>query len=144
MSALLKRIKADQLAARKAARKEEALLLTTLLGEAGPSGNAEVTDEQVQKVVQKFVKNLNEMIGYTTNPIVVERMKYEAEVLEKYLPAQLSEDELRSAIRQALANLKEDGVSGPKAVGMVMKELSTHYKGQYDGKTASTIVKEMV
>lgn len=144
MSELLNRIKEDQVAARKAGNKNEAVVLTTLLGEAGPSGNSTVDDEQVQKVVQKFIKNLNDVIGFTANPEVQERMKYEIKILERYMPAQLSESQLRGAIKQALTRLQSQGVTGPKCVGMVMKELSTHYKGQFDGKVASNIVKEMV
>lgn len=143
MSELLKKIKADQVAARKAKQTLEATVLTTLLGEAGPSGKDTVTDEQVQKVVQKFLKNLHDVIGYTANPEVQERMKQEIAILERYQPAQMSEDEIRAFVTEALADLGDIEPAGKK-VGMVMKQLTEKHKGQYDGKTASAIVKEMV
>lgn len=142
MSELLAKIKADQVTARKAGDKETATVLTTLLGEAGPSGNGTVTDEQVQKVVQKFLKNLRDVIGYTANPAIQERMKNEIAILEKYQPAQLSEDEIRAFVTEVTADLGD--VPAGKRVGMVMKQLTEKYKGQYDGKVASNIVKEMV
>jgi len=142
MSELLKQIKADQVAARKAKDKNKAVILTTLLGEASPGGNNVVTDEKVQAVIKKFLKNLHDVIGYTANPEIQDRMKYEISVLTEYLPAQLSDEQLRTAVREALASLND--VEGNRKVGMVMKQLKEKYDGQYDGKTASSIVKEMV
>ena len=141
MSELLKQIKADQVTARKARNTQEATVLTTLLGEAGPSGNDTVSDEQVQKVVQKFLKNLHDVIGYTVNPEVQDRMKEEIKILERYRPAQLTEDEIRAFVTEAIADLGD--VPSGKKVGMVMKQLTEKHKGQYDGKVASQIVKEL-
>ncbi|SRR6056297_2223307 len=142
MSELLKQIKADQVAARKARNTEEATVLTTLLGEASPSGTGTVTDEDVTKVVQKFLKNLRDVIGYTANPEVQERMKNEIAILERYQPAQLTEDDIRAFVTEVVADLGD--VPSGKKVGMVMKQLTEQHKGQYDGKVASQIVKEMV
>ena len=142
MSELLKQIKADQVAARKARNTQEATVLTTLLGEAGPSGNDVVTDEQVTKVVQKFLKNLHDVIGYTANPEVQDRMKEEIAILERYQPAQLTEDKIRQFATEALADLADEPAG--KRVGMVMKQLTEKYRGQYDGKVASQIVKDLV
>jgi uncharacterized protein YqeY len=142
MSELLKQIKADQVAARKARNTQEATVLTTLLGEAGPSGNDVVTDEQVTKVVQKFLKNLHDVIGYTANSEVQDRMKEEIAILERYQPAQLTEDKIRQFATEALADLADEPAG--KRVGMVMKQLTEKYRGQYDGKVASQIVKDLV
>ena len=142
MSKLLERIRADQIAARRAKNTFNATALTTLLGEASPSGNETVTDEQVTKVVQKFLKNLKELIGYTDDLEVQVAARNEIALLEKYQPQQLTEDQLRAFISHTVAGL--DNVPEPKRVGMVMKALTTNHKGQYDGKIASAIVKEMV
>jgi len=142
MSELLKQIKADQLSARKAGRKHEATVLTTLLGEASPSGTQIVTDEHVQGVIKKFLKNLRDVMGYTANPEVQDRMKDEISILERYQPKQLTEDELRRFISVTLDEIGD--VPAQKQVGMVMKELTAKYKGQYDGKVASQLVKKMV
>ena len=142
MSALLEKIRADQVAARKARDTFKATVLTTLLGEASPSGKESVTDEQVTKVVQKFLKNLREVIGFTNDIEVQAKMQSEIFILEQYQPKQLSEQELRSFISTTIAELSD--IEGPRKTGMVMKELTAKYKGQFDGKTASAIVKEMV
>lgn len=132
----------DQVAARKAGDKETATVLTTLLGEAGPSGNGTVTDEQVQKVIQGFLTNLRDVIGFTANPEVQARMKNEITVLEKYQPAQMSEDEIRAFAAEVGTNLGDLTVD--KKVGMVMKQLTEKHKGEYNGKVAGKIVREMV
>ncbi|ADM79885.1 hypothetical protein phiAS5_ORF0042 [Aeromonas phage phiAS5] len=65
---LLEQIKQDQIAARKSADrttdigKMKISALTTLIGEASPAGNATASDEDVLKVIRKFVKNLDETI----------------------------------------------------------------------------------
>jgi len=60
----------------------------------------------------------------------------EIEVIERYLPKQLSEDEARAAIAQIIDEL---GLSSKKELGRVMKEVRARYPGQIDGKLASTI-----
>lgn len=60
----------------------------------------------------------------------------EIEVIERYLPKQLSEDEARAAIAQIIDEL---GLSSKKELGKVMKEIRARYPGQIDGKLASTI-----
>ncbi len=65
----------------------------------------------------------------------------EIEVIERYLPKQLSEDEARAAIA---AIIDELGLSSPKELGQVMKELKARYPGQVDGKLASSIARELL
>lgn len=60
----------------------------------------------------------------------------EIEVIERYLPKQLSEEEARAAIAQIIDEL---GLSSKKELGKVMKEVRARYPGQIDGKLASTI-----
>ncbi|AUE22781.1 hypothetical protein Ah1_00263 [Aeromonas phage Ah1] len=66
---LLEQLKKDQIALRKSEEritevgKLKINALTTLIGESSPAGNATVTDEQVQAVIRKFVKNLDEAIS---------------------------------------------------------------------------------
>jgi uncharacterized protein YqeY len=141
MSALLEQIRADQLAARKAGMKENATTLTTLLGEASPSGTATVNDDQVLRVVQKFVKNIKETMGYTNNQEVIDRMNLEIIVLEKYIPTQLTADEIRSFASKVLVTL--EGMRDEKKFGEVMKQLAAAYRGRYEGKLAMAVVAGM-
>lgn len=135
MSTLLQKIKEDQVAARKAGDKFEATVLTTLLGEAGPSGTQEVTDQDVQGTVVKFIKNIEGVIGFVHSSDTQAKMRREVEILERYLPKQLTEDELRVIVVNYIKH------HGCDTVGGVMKMLKQEYDKRYDGKTASQIAK---
>ena len=135
MSKLLEKIKKDQLDARRERDSFTTAALTTLLGEASPSGREEVIDEQVEKVVQKFVKNLRESIGYVKDPNKQKDYEREIKIFEKYLPQQLSENELKGIIHGLIDS------NECKSIGDVMKSLNKDYKGRFDGKMASSLAK---
>lgn len=65
----------------------------------------------------------------------------EIEVIERYLPKQLSEDEIREAVT---AIIEELGLSTKKELGRVMKEVKARYPGQVDGKLASSIAGQLL
>ncbi|MDH3728882.1 MAG: GatB/YqeY domain-containing protein, partial [Myxococcales bacterium] len=69
--------------------------------------------------------------------------KEEAEigVVERYLPTQLTEDEAREAIAAIVADL---GAGSKKDLGKVMKEVMARYRGQIDGKLASSIAGQLL
>lgn len=136
MSELLAQIKADQVQARKDGDKSTATALTTLLGEAGPSGKETVTDQQVQAVVKKFIKNLDEMLGYTEDKQAHYRIKSEINLYKQYLPKQIEGGELEELIENLIT------YDGCDNIGKVMKALNGAYSGQFDGKAASTIAKK--
>lgn len=137
MSKLLDKIKKDRLTAMKQGDKIVATQLTTLLGEASPSGNQEVTDQDVEKVVQKFAKNAKEMLKYTEDAQKKYGIEWEIILYESYLPKQLTEQELRFKITELISQ-------GCDNIGKVMGQLNQQHKGQFDGKVASQIVKELI
>ena len=61
--------------------------------------------------------------------------------LERYLPAQASEDDLRQAIRELVA---ERGLAGPSGIGPVMKEMMKRFGGAADGATVNRIAREIL
>jgi uncharacterized protein len=65
----------------------------------------------------------------------------EAEVISSYLPEQMSDDELREIVGNAVA---ESGASSPQEMGKVMGLVMPHVKGRADGKRVSATVKEML
>lgn len=100
-----------------------------------------LTDEQIQDVIRRQVKQLLDAKqdfekGGRTD--LIEQTEKEVAILEAYLPAQLSEDEIRNRITVILGD-KKDMQMGP-AVGLVMKEL----KGIADGATVKKIVGEIL
>ena len=131
---LIEQIKQKQIAARKAG-SAEASLLTTLLGEAamvGKNAGRETTDQEVVAVVKKFIKNIDETVsalssrGQDAASFLAERS-----VLERFLPLQLTE--------LALVNIAQNHKSMPE----FMKFLKENHAGQYDGKLASIVAKNI-
>ena len=147
---LLNDIKAKQLELRKAQmhdkidRGVEISLLTTLFSEASVPGKAaqrESTDAEVIAVIKKFVKNNDECMmsaGSRRDSDWHDRLSIERDVLNLFLPKQLTADELKEIIGGFVA---ANGIAGPKGTGLVMKMLKEQYEGLYDGKVASDIVK---
>jgi uncharacterized protein YqeY len=135
MSELLKQIKLDQVAARKLSDTITAGILTTLLGEASPSGKDTTTDAKVLAVIKKFVKNLNETVPLMTNPIDIGIGWLEISILKEYLPKQIEGSSLENLIYDLI---NHDGCDN---LGKVMKALNGAFGGQFDGKEASKIAK---
>jgi uncharacterized protein len=135
---LLQTIKEDALRARKSRVAVEASLLTTLGSEAAMvgknAGNRETTDEEVQAVVRKFLKNNAEALTVVVGD---GRALYEEEraILQRYVPAELTEDELRAEISQM-------GEVGPKDMGRVMGALNAKYAGRVNGKMVAELLKQ--
>lgn len=136
MSELLKQIREDQLQARKIGDKLGATILTTLIGEASPSGNETTDDKQVEQVIRKFSKGVKEMLQHTTDAQKQHSLESELAMYEKYLPKQLTEKELEGIIMSEVATASN--------VGVIMGHLKANYAGQYDGKLASKVAKNLV
>ena len=95
--------------------------------EQSASGKVDLTDGDIVKVVKKLIEGVKET---TNNP-------EELAVYTEYLPKQLSESEIRTVI----SVLKQSGLTN---LGDYMKHFKTQYDGLYDGKTLSSLVKEML
>ena len=65
----------------------------------------------------------------------------EAEVLDRYLPQQLTDDELTQIVAEAIA---ETGAEGPRGLGAVMKVVGPQTKGRADGKRVSDEVRRQL
>lgn len=150
MSSLLSTIRTDQLAARKEHNAPATALLTTLLSEAsmpGKNAGRESTEAEVAAVIKKFLNGVDETlkaIGPGNEHFVDDRvaiLSYERDLLNKYLPKQLTEAELRVIITDFIDIL---GDSSPKAMGKIMGMIKNQYAGTYDGTLASKILKELL
>ncbi|MBR3222621.1 MAG: GatB/YqeY domain-containing protein [Kiritimatiellae bacterium] len=100
----------------------------------------EMTDEAVVSVVAKGVKQREESIAQfmaAGRAELAEGEKSEMEFLRRYLPTQLSEDEVSAVVKAVVAEL---GATSKKDMGRVMKEVMTRVKGQADGKLVSKLV----
>ena len=107
-------------------------------------GQKELSDEDVLGVISKEVKQRRDSIEDFKKggrDDLVAEAEAEIAVLMEYLPQQLSEDEVRNLVKEAIA---ASGAASPKDMGKVMKELMPKVKGRADGKLVNGIVKELL
>ena len=119
--------------------KNEILLFKTAEG-----GSKDVTDGDILKMVQKLVKQRRETAQvYADNgrPELAENELAEAAVMEKYLPKQLSAEELQTKIREIVA---EVGATSIKDMGKVMGLATKRLAGTADGRAISAAVKDLL
>jgi len=101
-----------------------------------------LSDEEIEKVIAREVKKRNESMSvYEQNgrAELAETERKEAEVLAKYLPEQLGEDEIRAAVTAKIAELS---ASGPQAMGQVIGAVKQQLGNTADGAMVAKIVKE--
>ncbi len=108
-------------------------------------GSGKVLDEAGEiKLLQKLVKQRQDSLNIFKNQgrhDLAEVEEQEIEVISRYLPKQLSSDELKPIISEIIA---KTGASGMKDMGKVMGMASAQLAGQANGKTLSGIVKELL
>jgi hypothetical protein len=104
----------------------------------------ELDEAGMQAVLQREVKTRQEAIAdaeKAQRPDLAAATHAELAVVQAYLPAQLSPDELEQITRQAIA---ATGAAGPQDMGRVMKEIMPKVQGRADGKTVNEIVRRLL
>ena len=114
-------------------------ILRVVLAEFSRDGK-ELTDEQALKEITKLAKNTKEIIKNSVGD-AKDIAIIELEILNRYLPQQMSEEELTEKI-QNFINFNQ--ISTMKEMGKIMGYLSGKFKGKYDGRMASNIVKGLL
>ena len=102
----------------------------------------ELSDEEVISVVTKEIKSRNDSIkefAKGNRDDLISKTKSEIEILNKYLPEQLTDEEVLKIIDTAFDDIKPES---PKDMGKIMKEVSPKLKGRYDMGKVSAIIKE--
>src|SRR5882757_864124 len=110
---------------------------------AGKSAR-ELSDEEVLRVLSREGKKRREAAeAYDTagRDQLAARERAEGEVLDRYLPAQLGDDELTTLVRSAIV---ESGASTPRDMGAVMKIVQPQVAGRADGKRVSDEVRRQL
>ena len=105
---------------------------------------SQLVDDEVIEVVSSEVKKRKEAIlefEKGKRQDLVEKERRELEILQKYLPEQLSEEEIRELAKEAIDKI---GAKELKEMGKVMAELMPKIKGKADGGLVSKIVKELL
>lgn len=115
-----------------------------LLLAATEKGGGESTEEAGIKMLQKLVKQRKEsaeLYAAQGRNDLADPELAEAAIIEKYLPKQLTEDELKPIIQALIAQI---GATGPQDMGKVMGAASKELVGKADGKTISLVVKQLL
>jgi uncharacterized protein YqeY len=118
------------------------MLLSAITNEEVSGKAARVlTDAEIITVLSREAKKRREAVDAyiaAKRTDLADKEKAEGEVIAEYLPAQLSEDEIKKMIADAIA---ETGANGPAGMGLVMKVLSPKIAGKADGGVVSGLVK---
>ena len=111
---------------------------------SGKSEDIPLTDEEITEVVFNEVKKRKEAIELYEKgdrQELADKEKKEAEILQKYLPEQLTEEEVKKLVKEAITKV---GAKEQKDMGKVMAELMPQVKGKADGGLVSKVVKELL
>ena len=146
MNTLEAKIQLDLMAAMKGHQENTVAALRTvktLIMEVrtAPKGKKDLDDNDIVKLIQKLVKERQESMDIYSKAgrhDLADKEQQEMFVLKNYLPNMLDEDELKLAIDRLITDLNAKSM---KDMGAIMKALSERYPNQYDGKVASTYIR---
>ena len=115
-----------------------------LLFKTSEGGSKEVTDGDILNMIRKLVKQRKEAAEQYTaagRQELADNELAEAAVLERYLPKQLSVEEVKAKVQEIIAQV---GATSIKEMGKVMGVANKALAGLSDGRTISTVVKELL
>lgn len=142
---IMTELKAAMLAKDEASlRSLRAVKAAILLAKTSEGGGGELKEEDEIKLLQKLVKQRKdslEIFQQQNRTDLAKKEEEEIAVIEKFLPKQMSADELKEEIAKIIAST---GASSPADMGKVMGVASKQFAGKADGKTISAIVKELL
>jgi len=141
MSLLQARLQSELTTARKAQDKAATLLLGTTLSEVKNRAielKRDLTDDDVIDVIRKGIKKRREsveMFEKGGRQELADKERAEVGLLERYLPAQVDPEEIRAAVKLAIA-------TGANNVGAVMGKVMPQFKGRAEGSAINAIARE--
>ena len=115
-----------------------------LLAQTESGAKEDISEEEEIKLLQRLVKQRKDSASIYTEQgraDLAEPELLQAAVIEKFLPAQLSETEVEAVVAKIIA---DNDASGMASMGKVMGLVSAELAGKADGKTISTIVKKLL
>jgi hypothetical protein len=128
----------------KAIRSLRAIKAAIILAKTSEGAGGEIKEEDEIKLLQKLVKQRKdslEIFQQQNRSDLAQKEQEEIEVIEKFLPKQLSPEELKEAVAKIIA---ETGASSAADMGKVMGAATKQLAGKADGKTISALVKELL
>lgn len=104
----------------------------------------ELNDERILKIITSEIKKRKDAIELYSKggrEDLAQKEQEEITLFESYLPQQLSDEELQTALKELIANL---GVSSLKDQGLVMKEAKAKFGARVDGKRLNVTLRELL
>src|SRR5882724_1854759 len=127
----------------KSVRSLRAIKAAIILAKTSEGANGEITEDGEIRLLQKLVKQRKDSLDIyrqQKREDLAIKEEEEIEVIEKFLPKQMSGEELKAVIQKIIA---ESGASTQADMGKVMGLANKQLAGKADGKTISTVVKEL-
>lgn len=115
-----------------------------LLAETEKGGSGDVSADAENKILMKAAKQRKESSDIFTQQgrqDLADKENFQLDIISRYLPKQLSTEEIEAAVKQVIA---EVGASGPQDMGKVMGTATKKLAGQADGKIISELVKKLL
>ena len=134
----------EAMRARDKVRLSTIRMINSLIKNAEIEKRGELTDDEIIQLLMKYAKQRKEAIEMYEKggrQDLVEKEKAELAVVESYLPKQMSEEEIRELVKEAI---EATGASSPKDIGKVMQHVMPKVKGRADGSVVNKIVREML
>lgn len=128
----------------KSLRALRAVKAAILLAKTSEGASGALKEEDEMKLLQKLIKQRKdslEIFQQQNRPDLAQKEQEEITVIEQFLPRQLGADELRAIVAKIIA---DTGASSPADMGKVMGVATKQLAGQADGKTISSVVKELL
>ena len=128
----------------KTVRSLRAIKAAIILAKTSEGAGGEIKEDDEIKLLQKLVKQRKdslEIYQQQNRADLAQKEQEEIEVIEKFLPKQLSGDELKAIIAEIIA---QTGASSPADMGKVMGVATKQLAGKADGKAISATVKELL
>lgn len=125
-------------------RSLRAIKAAILLVKTSEGAGGELKEEDEIKLLQKLVKQRKdslEIFQQQNRADLAKKEEEEIAVIEKFLPKQLSAEELKEALAKIIADV---GATSPADLGKVMGVATKQFAGKADGKTVSLLVKELL
>lgn len=127
-----------------ALRSLRAIKAAILLAKTSEGASGELKEEDEIRLLQKLVKQRKdslEIYQQQQRADLAQKEEEEIAVIEKFLPKQMSVEELKTVIKELIV---ETGASSPADMGKVMGAATKKLAGKADGKTISSVVKELL
>ena len=125
-------------------RKNSVQMVRAAVLQVEKDNRVTLEDDGILEVIAKEVKKRRDSLTEfekSGRQDLIDNLKVEIDILLKYLPQQLTEEELEIIVKDAV---NETGASSPKDIGKVMQAVMPKVKGRADGKMINQILKKII